>query len=185
MRQLQQMVQNTIDDVENGYMSSVDGTNQTTLLVGKRFWFCADDASLYSFCAGVSGSVINIETVEQQIGSNTLDFSNNSTQNLPGGLKFLYFRTLQILPNPPGPQQKEFGSSVLFTDMTGSIGASATSANRISLFNRSGSQELKSVAPNQGFILCFEGYKVGSLELGSAKSGTRVLLNIEDPRCTV
>ncbi|MBX7263414.1 MAG: type II secretion system GspH family protein [Chitinophagaceae bacterium] len=190
MRQLQQMVQNTIDDVENGYLTGNTGTSSTTLLVGKRFWFCADGYTIPTspptVCGSDGGSIMTTETVTKN--GATLSYENPSAVNLPGGLKFRYFKSLDVNGQAPsGEGSKEFGAQASFTDSAGNIGAE--NATMIALFNRPAAYQLgKDNSPGNndniyGRILCFQGYRMGSLELGSAQSGTRVLLNTEDSRC--
>jgi hypothetical protein len=195
MRQLQQMVQNTIDDVENGYLIGDSGTSNTNLLVGKRFWFCADDynkpptipSPIPECNPDGNGSVMYTETVNKNIASGELTYQNQSISNLPGGLKFRYFKSLDVSGQAPsGDGSKEFGAQASFTDATDVIGSDSPST--VVLWNRSAYYPLGKNYLNRnpniyGRILCFQGYSMGSLELGSAQSGTKVLLNTEDARC--
>lgn len=192
MRQLQQLVQNTINDTANGNMTATNGVSDA-LLVGKRFWFCADGFIIITTPANIEcgpdgGSIMTVETVEKN-GAN-LSYGSSSTTNLPGGLKFKYYKTLNSLGGAlTGEGSQEFGAQASFTDEDGNVGAD--NAYRVGLFNRPAAYELgKNNALNQnppanhyGRILCFEGYRMGSLELGSKTSGLIVSLNMEDGRC--
>lgn len=189
MRQLQQLVQNTINDTANGNLSANNGESGTTFLVGRRFWFCADGFTIPTTpptnCGADGGSIMTTETVTKN-GAN-LNYGSPATTNLPGGLKFKYFKTLDATDGAPsGVGQeaeltgKEFGAQASFTDDTGTIGAE--NAYRVGLFNRNAAYELGNNGA-YGRILCFEGYKMGSLELGSKKAGLVVELNMEDTRC--
>lgn len=199
MRQLQQMVQNTINDVENGYLEAPNGTSLSEVVVGKRFWFCEDRFTIPTsptptYCGDSGGSLMRTETVVKDVAATGpppagLSYSATRTVSLPGNLKFRYFKS--IINNNgdvlAGVGSSEFGAQADFTDASGYIGTENPST--VVLFNRPAAYQLgKNNSPDAnpniyGRILCFEGYKMGSLELGSAKSGTTVSLNIEDPRC--
>ena len=189
MRQLQQLVQNTINDTANGNLSANNGESGTTFLVCKRFWFCADGSSVDGTACGANGgSIMTTETVTKN--GAVLSYVSPTTTNLPGGLKFRYFKTLNSTGGAlAGEGSKEFGAQASFTDDSGVIGGE--NAYRVGLFNRPADYELsKNNALNQnppanhyGRILCFEGIRMGSLELGSKSSGLNVTLNMEDNRC--
>ena len=185
MRQLQQIVQNTINDVENGYMASSSGNSQTELLLGKRILFCADGyTGPVVDCQGSNGNgnILHSATITQStVGSGELSFSDVDNIPLPGGLKFKYFTDIN-----GNIGLNEFGSRVMFGDSLNKIGRDAQGLNTVKLYHRQGATPVDPANNilSSKFILCFQGYKNGSLEVGTIESGTNVTLNIEDPRCT-
>lgn len=193
MRQLQQLVQNTIDDVENGYLINAGTGNTDNLLIGKKFWFCADTyPGAILGCGGTkdNGTLLYTATINQSMtGSSDLSFTNEQSAILPGGLKFIYFKIADDNGNLIWPfSLDEFGSRVMFSDTSGNIGRNATTATTAKLFHREGWPTAVSPTNNlldHKYILCFEGYKKGSLEIAGVtqKFGNQVALNIEDPRC--
>ncbi len=180
MRQLQQMVQNTIDDVENGYLIGDSGTSDTNLLVGKSFQFCVNNS--FSGCpADATSEEMYTTTITQNINTGTKSFVQLSKTYLPGGLRFK--ESKQIIDNTTASYWNgEFTTSVLFTGVNNLTGRDIDRVNTIKLYDSSANKLLTSYVPN-GFLLCFEGYKSGSLEFGSRKHGDTMYLNIEDARC--
>ncbi|MCA9350398.1 hypothetical protein KC874_01765, partial [Candidatus Saccharibacteria bacterium] len=70
-----------------------------------------------------------------------------------------------------------------FTDNNKKIGKDIDGQSTVKLFSRDWTNLLLSEQNEGGFMLCFEGYRKGSLELGSKSSGLIVTLNMEDKRC--
>lgn len=181
MRQLQALFQTTINDVEDGYMKNDGGDDGSKLLVGKRFWFCRDSGA-WDFCSANSGSTMVTETIVQDnTPAGKLTHIDQSTQGLPGGLKFLYFRSLMNDGVTPaaGHFQEEFGSSIILTDANGNKGKDITALASARLYDRSGDNLLS----KSGYILCFEGLHKGSIELGGANIGNTVIMKPVDDRC--
>jgi len=185
MRQLQQLVQNTINDVANGYMTSNAGDSPDTLLIGKRFWFCADNYSpgWIADCNNDHQGGLLYTTTMNQNTAGSISFVNQARTALPGGLKFTHFRQLNNNGTIQPWKVFEFGSMVMFTDNNKKIGKDIDGQSTVKLFSRDWTNLLLSEQNEGGFMLCFEGYRKGSLELGSKSSGLIVTLNMEDKRC--
>ena len=186
MRQLQALFQTTINDVEDGYMKSNLGTDDQKVLAGKRFWFCGDSAP-FGFCPGTSSNLMYIETVVFDGASNTFKYEDQTTVALPSNLKFLYYKNL-INSNGDigGTRSKEFGSSILLTDTNGMTGKNISTLTSARLYSRSGVTQpnLLSSHSTHGFILCFEGLRKGSIELGALNNGSTITMKPDDERCS-
>ncbi|MDQ5958602.1 MAG: hypothetical protein QG562_421, partial [Patescibacteria group bacterium] len=102
MRQLQQLVQTAMNDVDNGYFSSALGTNND-YFAGKRIFFCTDntandDDSTRQQCTA-GASTMRVENIAiNNSGELTTDTEIASNKeyylNLPGGLKYTKFHKM-------------------------------------------------------------------------------------------
>jgi type II secretory pathway pseudopilin PulG len=196
MRQLQQLVQNTINDVGNGYITTTQGGATESLLIGKKFWFCSDNFNPGSDWDGcpASGDGTKLYTATlQENNTGVASQTNTSAVTLPGAIKFTHFKTVNTTGVVNSGPVYEFGSRVMFTDSKTNggnflkIGRDINSTPTVQLFSRQNWWGFVNGTLSQqnegGFMLCFEGNKKGSLELGSKKAGLVVELNMEDTRC--
>ena len=207
MRQLQQLVQNTIDDVENGYFVGTVG-NSSDVFAGKRITFCTDssvvndDGNWRQPCV-TGSSQLRIENVAVNstgdIKLDTEDPANNKEyyQTLPGGLKYTKFYKYDTAAYPPpdylGPRNASSGVAIMFTNILNTdtrpqgliLFEPYLDNNNLSAPNGREDEWNQTNTPsywNNGKVFCFEGYKKGSLVIG--RNGSKnVDLNIEDPRC--
>lgn len=188
MQQIEQSMKTIINNVENGNFGTppTNGTDDSKILVGKTIWFCTDGASVTCPSAN-NGSIMHAHTVFAGpsggfMPTPTLQELGDDSKQLPAGIKFIGYKML------PGPSSliDNFGMSVLFEKSDGSeVTQVSDMASSIGLHARLQSARLSSWngSHGDGYILCFEGTKRGSIELGSRTSGTNIVLNLDDERC--
>ncbi len=206
MRQLQQMVQNTIDDVENGYFpSSGNGDSTNIVIAGKRLSFCKNviydnsmtprpgyvaDASYRQPC-DKGNNIMRVENIVIDRSNpaatfeSDVEIGNNNEQylSLPGGLEYTKFYTYS-----PGGSQSEWPTG--FSLILNGLNNGTDNGQQVALRNyyidnnpiNSPDDFWVGYYRDNGLKLCFEGYKKGSLVIGKG-SGLTVDMILEDPAC--
>ena len=180
MYQLQQQVQNQINSVQTGQFSESIRTSDTVYL-GKKILFCNSTATSNA-CIATKPSETQHKNVlvKQTGGSDTVHEADDIVSN-PGNIKFT--KAVKSNGDIYGDQ---FGVSILFTNIKAS--SENSGSLNVALYNYNAINKISDYNKLQdmdsgGFVLCFEGQKKGSLELGSKDSGSTVKLNLEDSRC--
>jgi type II secretory pathway pseudopilin PulG len=212
MQQLEQNIKVIINSVSNGTFGAPSELDPAatgisdTMLIGRRFWFCADNApASMTFCHppiapnAPDGNIMHIETV---VRDSTLpaippavpapfapSYKGDNPKTIPNGLKFIGYKSLDASGNvAAGPGSPEFGTSILFRKDTGDAVDSIMDNNKgIQFYSRDGYNHLthsfSTVNGGNGFLLCFEGIQKGSIQLGTATLGTNIVMNLLDERC--
>lgn len=176
MYRLQQQVQAHINDVQSGQFYTVSGAGNTDdTVIGKRLLFC-NNSSSSSPCNGAKPTDQQIKDGIIQLSGGTESLINESNQQIPGGINFIGAKPVD------SSSADNFNFDIKFTNNPS--GSSSSSSLQVDLFNTSiPSQVLSSQNSGKGYLLCFEGYKKGSLQLGSKELGNTVKLNLVDSRC--
>ena len=207
MQQLQQLVQTTINDVDNGYFASANG-NGVSYFAGKRIYFCMD-TDVYTPSRQPCAKGANLMRVENisidNSGVLTTDTENppNNKEyylNLPGGLKYTKFYKATSPPPATALYSASGGFAVMFNNLiktdTRAQGVGLyeedmdnnTIGNTTGLDATAAGREDEWTATripsywNEGKIFCFEGLKKGSIVIGRTGS-LNVEMNLEDTRC--
>lgn len=196
MRQLQQLVQQSIKDTENGYFPGAVGTSPDTVLAGKRIYFCTDapgpddDPNSRQPCTA-SSSTIRVENIYANAAGaldTDVELGNGKEVYMPysGSIKY----TKHYKSDGTTPRDST-GFAIMFNNFT----AKDFGSNPVRLYEayidnndvstRSEDEWTKVRTPlywDNGKKVCFEGYNKGSLVIGKGGSPT-VELNLKDPAC--
>lgn len=182
MYRLQQQVQAQINDVQSGqfYTAAAGGNSSDTVYLGKKVLFCTKDADTNA-CVGTKPN----ENQQKNVIVQYKDDVNKKTEEinddivaLPGNLAFIK----SVKSDGSSYDSTQFGFSVLYTNPN--AGASNSNSLNVAIYNYNKLNKYNDYKIyTEGYVLCFEGYKKGSLELGSKELGNTVKLNLVDNRC--
>lgn len=206
MQQLQQLVQNSINDVDNGYFASAAGDG-SDYFAGKRIYFCTDGETPRSRQPCTAGaSKMRVENISiNSSGALTTDteIHNNKEYylNLPGGLKYTkFYKMTSSAPPATTLYSASGGFAVMFNNLISTdtraqgVGLYEEDMDNNTIGNTTGldataaGREDEWTATrvpsywNEGKIFCFEGLKKGSIVIGRTGS-MNVEMNLEDTRC--
>ena len=185
MYRLQQQVQNVINDTQNGNLAKDINTGGTDNVVikGKRFIFCAPDSPNRDLegCRDAiyrNGKIFRTELMKDDNGNVSGYTPSINVVNIPDGIEFIEAKSITT-DGVAHPFGKHFGVTASFND--------SNNVKDIELRDIWAWWPLSNfeTAPYfiKSFLLCFEGYKKGSLEFGSKELGNTVKLNLVDDRC--
>lgn len=182
MYRLQQQVQDQINDVQTGQfytdIATTDGKSDNEL-VGKKILFCIDNVA--PFCSDKSTKTsFNVDIVQKDDA--TYGAYKSWVENLPGGIEYVGSKKVNA-SNEGELHDQAFGIDVKYGTSTTSSGALGVDLYTYINYTGSSNYLLSSFNDGRAFLLCFEGYKRGSLELGSKELGNTVKLNLVDSRC--
>lgn len=208
MRQLQQLVQNTINDTGNGYFPGANGSDPNAVYAGKRIYFCTNG----SMTPADSNSRQPCETSKSQIRVENI-YWNPATATNPtpdtDGVSTPTFDTdielntgkVQYIQYPASVEYKKFhksddiwypssaGFSVMFSNVDAVSGSAKSTIFQHAYIDNNNSASTEDawntgVLPYSvnGMKICFSGYKNGSLVIGRGNS-LNVEMNLDDAEC--
>ena len=162
MNSARQMIQNITNDTANGYFGGVDEGKSDDTILGKSILFCS--IAQASDCNNDSSKII-VKTLILNDIDNPID---TQVLTLPGGLKYIKSIKNSDLTTNSG----SFGYSVtLTTGNRGPLGIELKDYGATDILDR------------DGYKVCLEGQKKGSLVIGSNGGSTAVGLNMVDNDC--
>ena len=184
MYRLQQQVQAQINDVQTGqfYKTATGGSSNDTVYLGKKVLFCAKGAT-NNACIGTKPNENQQKNVAVQYKDDVSKKTEEINEDIvptPSNLNFIK----SVKSNGDPFDSTQFGFSVLYNDPA--IGGFNSSSLNVGIYNYNKLNKYDSTnykILTEGYVLCFEGYKRGSLELGSKELGNTVKLNLVDSRC--
>ncbi|MBP9820961.1 type II secretion system protein [Candidatus Saccharibacteria bacterium] len=161
MNSARQIIQDITNDTANGYFGGVQNGKSNETILGKSILFCANPDTVDRDNCNNNPNNIVVKTLKNdktQIDTKVLA--------LPGGLKYIKSIKNSDLTTNSG----SFGYSVVFTEENkGPLGVKVKTYG----FNDIGN----------GYKVCLEGQKKGSLVIGSNGGSTAVGLNMVDNDC--
>ena len=196
MYRLQQQVQAQINDVQTGQLytdvAATDGKSNVEL-VGKRIIFCTK-LDVSDWCKNPTADEDGIAPTNTQFRVNTTQYNPLTNKynkygfsqyiDIPRGIEFIRAKKANSSTTAIDHNDGDvLGFEVKYSDRSNKTGSLNTGIYSYIKYENSSNGLLSDANDGRAFLLCFEGYKTGSLELGSKELGNTVKLNLVDSRC--